>query len=214
MNQLRRCLPITVFTIASQSFLIGCSANVPGPRSSPPMSPPAQQPVSVRKEWEGAVHLGRIESNDGDEVARCFSVLNPSPSDPISAAMKIRPEKLAAGETAEILVYARIAAGHYVYAANNSTGVFAPTTVKVTLPSDVEALGDWQFPAPEWRNGDAFVYRNSFLARRSIKVLAGAAPRTETIAGELHYQACNDELCWPPDKADMRATLVIGSKRR
>jgi hypothetical protein len=58
------------------------------------------------------------------------------------------------------------------------------------------------------------VYRNTALLRRSLRVGSGFEPRTLTVIGELRYQVCTEELCWPPGKLKLSAPLVVQSQRR
>ncbi|HEY1785660.1 MAG TPA: hypothetical protein VGG30_08935 [Pirellulales bacterium] len=153
----------------------------------------------------------------GDVAARQiaaadFSVAAPSSDQPVAAAMKIRPESAAAGSTVEILVYARIAPMHYLHAAGDAGEPFTSVAMEIALPKEVEPIGDWQLPTPEIGKGNAPVYRDAILLRRWLKILSGTPPQTLQIAGELRYQACTEELCWPPRKIALSVPLVIRSK--
>jgi len=83
------------------------------------------------------------------EVAAQFSIPDPSPSEPVQAAMRIEPQSASAGDTAELVVYLRIARTHFVHASDPMDAVFTPIEVNVTLPEDLVAQGEWLFPAPE-----------------------------------------------------------------
>jgi len=140
-----------------------------------------------------------------EEVA----VPDPSPSEPVTAVMTIRPQRASVGETVEVLVQIRIASAHFIHAKDDAGGPFVPVAVNTTLPDGVEPIDDWQAPTPEKGRGNAPVYRNSVLLRRSLKVVASPALETLTVIGELQYQVCTDELCWPRGKLGLSAPLMI-----
>ena len=163
---------------------------------------------------EKAVATDREDVRAAAAIIDDFFVSDPSPSEPVTAAMKIRPENAIAGETVEILVYARIAPGHYLHAASDPGDAFACVAVKLTLPEGVEASSDWRYPTPDNGQNNAPVYRNSILLRRSLTVRAHAPPQDLLITAELHYQACTDELCWPPQLVKLSTSFAIRSNRR
>ena len=141
-------------------------------------------------------------------------VPDPSPGEPVTAAMTIQPNRAAIGETVEVLVRVRIASAHFIHAPGEAGGPFVPVAVNVTLPAGVEPVGDWQLPPPEKGRGNSLVYRDSVVLRRSLKVVSSSAPETLTVTGELRYQVCTDELCWPQGKLQLSAPLTIHSPRR
>ncbi len=142
------------------------------------------------------------------------AVPDPSPSEPVTAVLTVRPERASAGETVEALVRIRVAGAHFIHAKDDSRSPFVPLTMSTTLPEGVEPVGDWQFPTPEKGRGKSLVYRDSVLLRRSLRVVSSTAPRTVAVIGELQYQVCTDELCWPKGKLKLSAPLMIQPPRR
>lgn len=134
---------------------------------------------------------------------------DPTLHEPVTATMVARPERISAGETADLLVSVRIAPGHYVHAASDADTTFAPVTVDVELPEAVEAVGAWEFPSPQSAKNGEHVYRDSLLLRRTLKVPADALPRTHQLTGRVRYQVCNEELCWPLATIEATARLEI-----
>lgn len=128
--------------------------------------------------------------------------------------MVIRPESAKAGQTVELLVAVRIASAHYLHAADDSDTTFVPVAMSLVLPDGIEAVGEWQFPAPISVHGHSMGYRESIFLRRSLKVLPTALPQTLRLMGALHYQACTDELCWPKGTMELSAPLTIQSQTR
>jgi hypothetical protein len=130
------------------------------------------------------------------------AVPEPSPSEPVKAVMACRPS---GRFRAELLVAVRIARAHYLHAEADHGGTFTPLKIEAMLPPGVEFVGDWIFPTPE--AGRVPVYRTSVLLRRSLKITS--PPSSREVTGVLRYQACNDELCWPPGKLELSAPLPI-----
>jgi hypothetical protein len=133
------------------------------------------------------------------------AVPEPSPSEPVRAVMACRPSGRV---TAELLVAVRIARAHYLHAEADHGGTFTPLGMEATLPAGIEFAGDWAFPPAEAGRAGVAVYRNFVLLRRSLRV-ASPPPKTLTVTGVLRYQACNDELCWPPGKMELSAPISI-----
>jgi hypothetical protein len=142
-----------------------------------------------------------------------FVPTEPSSRQPVTAVMKSAPNVMA-GQAFEILVRVAIAGAHHLYASNASGQPFIPTTVELTLPRGVEALGDWIGPEPTRRRNGELVYTDSALFRRQLKVGANVPAGPLSIKGELHYQACTEELCWPPRSIPLSSLIHVHSPMR
>jgi len=180
--------------------LSGCSSSSATTKSANDQVDGTAESKGTRNHGQGGAatkEIGQVSTPD------------PSPDEPVTATMSIRPESLSAGEAGEILVSVRIAAVHYIHAAKNPGEPWVPLAMNVSLPDGVEFSGDWQLPTPEKGHGDALVYRNSVLLRRALRVGPTSAPRDLRVSGELRYQACNDELCWPTRTMELSAPLLI-----
>ncbi|HEX2475463.1 MAG TPA: protein-disulfide reductase DsbD domain-containing protein [Lacipirellulaceae bacterium] len=121
--------------------------------------------------------------------------------------MVFRPSEAQAGETVDVIVQVRIAGAHYLHAGSHAT--FTPVSMDIELPEVLEAKTDWRLPTPEKGRGGELVYRDSIILQRSLRILSDASPEEMIVRGELRYQACNDELCWPPGTLDLSASLKI-----
>ena len=143
-----------------------------------------------------------------------FPVAEPSRIEPVTAAMKVDRETVRAGESFEVLVRVRIAAGHHIYSSNTLGGPFTPTTLDLILPADLEPVGKWGAPRPTTTKTGERIYSDSILFRRSLKVRLNTPPGPLSIKGELRYQACNEELCWPPGKIGVSTSVAVVSKTK
>ena len=54
------------------------------------------------------------------------------------------------------------------------------------------------------------VYEHTFYLGAILQIADDAAPGVHKIQGELKYQACNDEMCFPPAKLPLELTVTVG----
>ena len=88
---------------------------------------------------------------------------------------------------------------------------FIPTSLKLTLPDGLKSTGDWTGPSPERDKDGVEIYTGAAVFRRALKADAGAAPKRYSIGVELEYQVCNNEMCYPPKKVELQATVEIAT---
>lgn len=142
-----------------------------------------------------------------------FALSKPSSSQPVTAAMKTTPTEVRAGEIFEILVRVEIAGAHHIYA-SNVVGKPFPISLNVTFPGGIEASGDWIAPAPSRTKTGELVYTDCVSFRRSLKVGSNVPGGPLSIKGELLYQACTEELCWPPRTIKLSSSVTVRSLKR
>ena len=142
-----------------------------------------------------------------------ITVEKPSQTKPVTATMKVAEQEVRAGERVEVIVRVRIAGGHYIYSTNEVGGPFSPTVLTLTLPQELERVGELVAPEPS-RKGGHFVYTNSVVFRQMVKVRLNTEAKTVSIKGELLCQACTEELCWPPRKTRLETTVSVLPKAK
>jgi hypothetical protein len=169
--------------------------------ATPPTDPPPAKAATRDHVQPIAKESARVPAPDPSQA-----VPEPSPSEPVKAVMACRPASHPDGATGELVVVARIARAHYLHAEADQGGTFTPLSIHAALPPGVEFVGDWSFPAPEHGRGGLPIYRDSVLLTRALKV-TGPLPPSRVVTGVLRYQACNDELCWPPGKLELSASI-------
>ncbi len=155
--------------------------------------------------------LGEI--GDAKPQVKLFAP-EPTRAEPVKAAMQSSAESVAPGAKFEVLVQARILAGCHIYGMDPKVSPFIPTTLKLTLPDGLEAAGDWTGPSPERDQAGVEIYTGAAVFRRALQARAGAAPKKCSIGVELEYQVCNDEMCYPPKKVELNATVEIAAARQ
>lgn len=94
-----------------------------------------------------------------------------------------------------------------------------PTQLHFSLPGEV-AVGKMQYPAgklmsfPFDPSTKLSVYSGDFVVRGVIAAPSSASMGTYTIHGELRYQACDNNACYPPKKLPFTFDVKVGSAGR
>ncbi len=152
------------------------------------------------KTWGSAVVISLLLSGCATSrtiVDADISPPEPSASEPVTGALQI-PGQVRAGKRFEVLIKLRIAGRHHIYATTGVREPFVPTKLEFLFPEGVEPLGAYDLPTPaRTRNGDA-IYTDNLIVRQPCHVRPNISTGTVSIQCEVRYQACADELCWPP----------------
>jgi hypothetical protein len=94
-----------------------------------------------------------------------------------------------------------------------------PTQLHFSLPGEI-AVGKMQYPAgklmsfPFDPSTKLSVYSGEVVIRGLIMAPTKAATGTYTIHGELKYQACDNNACYPPKKLPFTFNVKVGSRAR
>jgi thiol:disulfide interchange protein len=92
---------------------------------------------------------------------------------------------------------------------------FIPTVLTIDAPTGVRAT-EVVFPkATDLKQiGQAqplAVFEHEFAIGVQFEMASGVAAGAIDVPAQLHYQACDDRLCYPPATADIRWTLTVGA---
>ena len=91
-----------------------------------------------------------------------------------------------------------------------------PTQIHFSLPGEV-ALGRIEYPAgklmafPFDPSTKLSVYSGEVVIRGMVVAPVAASTGTYTIHGELKYQACDNNACYPPKKLPFTFNVSVGS---
>jgi hypothetical protein len=91
-----------------------------------------------------------------------------------------------------------------------------PTQLHFSLPPEV-AFGKLQYPAgklmsfPFDPNTKLSVYSGDFVIKGVVLAPGQASSGTYTVHGELKYQACDNNACYPPKKLPFAFNVKVGS---
>jgi thiol:disulfide interchange protein DsbD len=132
------------------------------------------------------------------------------PAGPLVTATGIVTSR--SGDEVQGTITAKITEGWHINSAKPLSEYVIPTTLTLTT---ADLTGEPQFPPHELKafsfSGDEkiAVYEGAIQIRFAAKLKPGA---TELL-GTLNYQACNDKVCLPPKKAELKiaATPVAGA---
>ncbi|MCW5557841.1 MAG: hypothetical protein KIT22_08420 [Verrucomicrobiae bacterium] len=165
--------------------------------------------ASVRGGNEGDPTGDRVQVRvaDREEIARLAESRAAAPSfgEPVTSAAWTEPADVHRGTAFDLVVALRIAAGHHIYSPDKGgQGTFAPTTVRLVLPDGLAAEGDWVVSVPD-RVKDGRIEAAAVIFRRTIQAGLNAPAGRVSMQVELRYQACTEELCWPPRKVTLEA---------
>ena len=92
-----------------------------------------------------------------------------------------------------------------------------PTQLHFSLPGEV-AIGKMQYPTgtlmsfPFDPNTKLSVYSGDFIVRGVVVAPTQSATGTYTIHGELRYQACDNNACYPPKKLPFTFNVTVGTR--
>lgn len=159
-----------------------------------------------------AAPLDLGEIGDAKPQAKLFAP-EPTRAEPVMAAMESSAESVAPGAKFEVRVQARIFSGFHIYGMDPKVSPFIPTALKLTLPDGLVADGDWKGPSPEHDKDGVEIYTGAAVFRKALKANATAAPKKYSLGVELEYEVCNNEMCYPPKKVELQATVEIAAAR-
>ena len=107
------------------------------------------------------------------------------------------------GKPAEVDLNFRVKDGFHVNSNKPNSELLIPTTLKLSPPSDLSA-GTITFPPgkdisfPFDPSEKLNVYSDEFKVKAKLLAAKTALTGNFTIHGELRYQACSDNACYPP----------------
>ena len=121
---------------------------------------------------------------------------------------------LAAGKTAQVEIRFRVNPGYHVNSHNPGSELLIPTTLDFK-PLDKIKAGKIVYPA-----GEEFalefspkeklnVYTGDVVTEVPVIVAKDAAVGTYSLKGELQYQACNNNSCFPPKNLPVEITVIV-----
>ncbi|HTO76392.1 MAG TPA: protein-disulfide reductase DsbD domain-containing protein [Thermoanaerobaculia bacterium] len=143
-----------------------------------------------------------------------FGGVAPAAGGPDVRAKLAAPPAVAAGAKTTIAVEMTIGPGWHVNSHTPSEPYLIPTAA--TLTASAGSLSPVRYAKDEDRKF-AFsdkplrVYTGTVRFETDLDVPAGASGDV-TVEGNLSYQACNDQQCFPPAKIPLKATAKITSR--
>ncbi len=106
--------------------------------------------------------------------------------------------------------------GYHINSNQPSTPELIPTQLHFSLPGDL-VIGKVQYPAcvltsfPFDPAEKLSVYSGDLVIKAVVIAEAGFAPGAHTVHGELRYQACDNNACYPPKKLPVDFEVKVES---
>src|SRR3954451_7361743 len=135
-----------------------------------------------------------------------------TPPRPGHAAIQASPAEVNGAAGAKLVLFVDVTPkpGIHVYAPGSKD--YIPITVKLNAPPDIKA-GKLASPKSEmmtFADEKVPVFQKPFRLTQDVTVDKSAkAGDTMTVAGTVHYQACDDRVCYPPESAPVSWTVKI-----
>jgi len=105
---------------------------------------------------------------------------------------------------------------YHINSSQPLTEELIPTQLHFSLPPEV-AFGKLQYPAgklmsfPFDPSTKLSVYSGDFVIKGIVMAPGQASSGTYTVHGELKYQACDNNACYPPKKLPFAFNVKVGS---
>ena len=107
------------------------------------------------------------------------------------------------GKPAQVDLSFRVKNGFHVNSNKPNSELLIPTTLKLEAPSNLSTSTitfppgkDISFPFDPTEKLN--VYSDVFTVKARLSAAQAARTGNFTVRGELHYQACSDNACYPP----------------
>jgi hypothetical protein len=138
----------------------------------------------------------------------------PKPAQPSVEMAPVPNVALRAGGTAKVELDFRIGNAFHINSNQPKSPLLIPTSLKLNPPEPVQLVGVRYPPGEEQSfpfapNEKLSVYSGDFALDASLKAPAKAAPGTYTISGELRYQACDRNACYPPKNLPVQFKVMV-----
>jgi hypothetical protein len=126
---------------------------------------------------------------------------------------EVVPARAAAGSKVRAAVKVVLPADVHVQSDKPRDPSLIPTVLTVTAPPEV-TVDRIVYPAATdlrqaGREAPLAVFGPEFTIDVHLSLPAGATPGALKIPAQLRYQACNDQVCFPPARASMEWTVTI-----
>jgi hypothetical protein len=154
------------------------------------------------------IDLGVI-GGPADDDDPYVSAEMPNASNPVTTGMRLNlPTN--SRTYFEIVVRLRLATGYHIYGTDEVKAPFQATSLELKLPEGFYATAPWSAPPSETSNSGP-IFNNSIVFRRWVNGPPNTPPGQYPVGVEVRYQACNQDVCFPPSQTEVRAMLTISS---
>jgi hypothetical protein len=128
----------------------------------------------------------------------------------VTAAAWLAPPTAVPGGATELRVKVRVAGGYHLYTAAGAKPPFTAASVEIKPSDHVRPNGQCHVEGADARE------RLTGVAefRQPLRVSEDAAAGHHEVVCVLTFQACNDELCWPPRNLVLKTSFSVVRQNR
>ncbi len=155
-------------------------------------------------------------------LAGCLLVLLASPvlaqlpgtSQPSVLVAPVGDVHLRPGQTAKVELDFRVSPNFHINSSKPNSNLLIPTALTLIAPKPLE-IAAIQYPPGEEQsfpfapNEKLSVYTGDFAIVTVLKIPPHAAASSFHVGGELYYQACDKNACYPPKKVSVDFNVTV-----
>ncbi len=138
-------------------------------------------------------------------LAAAMAAQAPGTVQPSVIMARVQPVNLGPGETRRVELDFRVSSPFHINSNKPHSNLLIPTTLKLVAPKPME-IASIEYPAGEDQtfpfspNEKLSVYSGDFTVYVMVKAPPLLHGGSFPIGGELYYQACDKNACYPPKK--------------
>lgn len=129
------------------------------------------------------------------------------------------PATITPGKPAEVELKFRVKEGFHVNSNKPKSELLIPTALKLEPPTNLAAEDiiyppgkDISFPFDPSEKLN--VYSDDFTVKAKLSATKTANPGNATVHGQLRYQACSDNACFPPKNIPVQFDVQVVSQAK
>jgi hypothetical protein len=124
------------------------------------------------------------------------------------------PVTVSPGKPTPVALRFKVKQGFHINSNQPKSELLIPTTLKLDVPTDL-AAGTISYPPgkdvsfPFDPSEKLNVYSDDFTVKAKMSVAKMASTGNFTVHGQLNYQACSDNACFPPKEIPIRFDVHV-----
>ena len=124
------------------------------------------------------------------------------------------PARITPGKPSDVELHFKVKEGFHVNSNQPKSELLIPTTLKLEPPTDL-AAGSITYPPgkdvsfPFDPSEKLNVYSDDFTVKAKMSAAKTASAGNFTVHGQLRYQACSDNACFPPKNIPVQFDIQV-----
>ena len=140
-----------------------------------------------------------------------LQVIAPAPK-PGHAAIAATPVEVSGAAGGKIALFVDVTPKPNIHVYAPGSEFYIPITVKLNAPAEIKA-GKLVYPKAETLtllDEKVAVFQKPFRLTQEMTIDKSAKPgSTLTVSGTVHYQSCDDKVCYPPESAPVTWMVTV-----